>query len=299
MNRRLSNLGIWVLSATALVCDSTFGQNAAYTELKGSWQATELVDNGRVVPSDAIASFIPSGGRVEIVDNSIVFTSPKDGQRHARVFSVDATTYPRQLNILDGDKISGQGIYKIDNGNLVVCLSPVSQTARPTEFTSRENSQRALIVFKRVDSNLNAPTTSAQTVAANTVLTLPPPPVASLPAPPAGQPTIDTSLAHYLPGTWKYTDKYGGIFLSLDRNGTYSTYREQADASAFQQVFRKLPLSSGAWRIQNGQAVLQCTSAVYSDRVNKTFQFTIRSVGPTELQFVDYAGNAGKAVRVQ
>jgi uncharacterized protein (TIGR03067 family) len=281
------------------VCGSAIGQNAAYTELKGSWQATELVDNGRVVPADAISSWIPSGGRIEIVDNSIVFTSPKDAQRHARVFSLDATTYPRQLNIMDGDKISGQGIYKIDNGNLVVCLAPVSQTSRPTDFTSRENSQRALIVFKRVDPNLSAPTTSAQTVSTTAVVNLPPPPaVSNLPAPPTAQPSMDTAVAQYLPGTWKYTDKYGGIFLSLDRNGAYSTYRESVEKSAFQQVFRKLPLSSGTWRTQNGQVVLQCTSAVYADRINKTFPFTIRSVGPTELQFVDYAGNAGKAVRV-
>jgi hypothetical protein len=38
---------------------------------------------------------------MELVDNAIVFTSPKDGKRHARVFSLDATTYPRQINIID------------------------------------------------------------------------------------------------------------------------------------------------------------------------------------------------------
>src|SRR6187401_2032641 len=103
MTRQLFDRGLFVYSAAVVLCGTAFGQNAAYTELKGSWQATELVDNGRVVPAEAISNWIPSGGRIEIVDNSIVFTSPKDAQRHARVFSVDATTYPRQLNILDGD----------------------------------------------------------------------------------------------------------------------------------------------------------------------------------------------------
>ena len=87
--------------------------------------------------------------------------------------------------------------------------------------------------------------------------------------------------------------------MTLDKNGVYSTYRESVETSTFQKVFRKLPLSSGTWKLNNGQVVLQCTSAVYADRLYKSFPFSIRSVTPTELVFVDYAGNVAKAVRTQ
>src|SRR5262249_11149401 len=150
----------------------------------GNWQAVELVDNGRVVPADGISGWLPSGGRIEIIDNSIIFTSPKDGQRHARTFSIDATTYPRQLNVIDDGKTSGQGIYRIDNCRLVVCLSPPTAAPRPADFSARDNSQRVMIVFTRTDGKTTTPTTaptattSAQPVSATTVLNLPAPPAA-------------------------------------------------------------------------------------------------------------------------
>jgi hypothetical protein len=76
-----------------------------------------------------------------------------------------------------------------------------------------------------------------------------------------------------------------------------ATYRESVETSTFQTVFKKLPLSSGTWKLQNGQVILSCTSSVFADRVYKCFPFSIRSVSTTELVFVDYAGNIGKAVR--
>lgn len=299
MNRQSINFGFWLIGISALVISSAAAEDAGYAELRGNWQAVELVDNGRVVPADTIPAWLPSGGRIEIIDNSIVFTSPKDGQRHARNFSIDATTYPRQLNIIDGGKTSGQGIYRIDNGRLVVCLMPPAAAPRPADFSAREGSQRVMIVFTRTDAKTSTPApsaTSAQPVSATTVLNLPAPPLAP-PGQKGLQPLTDTEIATWLPGTWKYNDMYGGFFLSLNKNGTYSTYRESVETSAFQKVFKKLPLSSGTWKLRNGQVVLQCTSAVYADRVYKSFPFTIRSVNSTELQFVDYAGNAGKAVR--
>src|SRR4029079_6030810 len=123
MNRHQLNIVFSLVGIALLAGNAAAAQDAAYTELKGNWQAVEMVDNGRVITADAIPTWMPSGGRVEIVANSSVFTSPKDGQRHARTFSVDATTYPRQLNILDGNNVFGQGIYQIDNGRLIICIS--------------------------------------------------------------------------------------------------------------------------------------------------------------------------------
>jgi hypothetical protein len=58
-------------------------------------------------------------------------------------------------------------------------------------------------------------------------------------------------------------------------------------------------MSSGTWKLNNGQVVLVCTSSIFADRLYKSFPFTIRSVSATELEFVDYGGNIGKAMRAQ
>jgi uncharacterized protein (TIGR03067 family) len=289
MYRRQMSVRVLVVDIILAASSAAVAQDAA---LNGSWQAVELVDNGRVIAPEAIPGWLPSGGRIEIIDNSIVFTSPKDGKRHARVFSVDATTYPRQLNVFDDGKLSGHGIYRVEDGRLVVCLSPPSKAPRPTDFSARDNSQRVMIVFTQKDTKPIPGTASAQTVSTTPILNLPNPP-----ALPAVKPLSDTDIATWLPGTWKFKDAYGEFFLSLDRNGTFSTFRESVETSAFQKVFRKLPLSSGTWKLKSGQVVLQCTSSIYVDRLCKTFPFTIRSVDATNMEFVDYAGNTGKAVR--
>ena len=102
-----------------------------------------------------------------------------------------------------------------------------------------------------------------------------------------------------LPGTWKCNDLYGAFFVTLDKNGAYTTYRETVETSTFQKVFRKVPVSNGTWKQNNGQVMLYCTSSAFASRVYKSFPFTVRSVTPTELVFVDFAGNVNKAVRAQ
>jgi uncharacterized protein (TIGR03067 family) len=299
MNRRLIKNSLWSVLVTLCAAAMGAASDQGLQELRGLWQAVELVDNGRVIPAEAIPGWLPSGGRIEIVDNTMVFTSPKDGQRHARVFSIDATTYPRQLNMLDRNQISGHGIYRFDDGRLVVCLSSPSQTARPDDFSAREGSQRLMMVLVRPDSKLAAPTTLASAAPAAAALKLPAPPTTTTTVQPAFKPLTNAETGAMLPGTWKCNDKYGAFFLTLDRNRTYMTYRESVETSTFQKVFRKLPVSSGTWKLNNGQVLLYATSATNTSRLYKSFPFTIRSITPTELVFVDFAGNSNKAVRTQ
>jgi uncharacterized protein (TIGR03067 family) len=299
MDRQLIKIGLWSVIISCVAWKAAVALDQGYQELRGNWQVTELVDNGRVIPAEAIPGWLPSGGRMEFVDNSIFFTSPKDGQRRARVFSIDATSYPKLINVMEGSKYLGYGIYRFDNGRLVVCLSSPSQAARPDDFSAREGSQRLMMVLVRADSKPAASTAPAQVTAPTPIVNLPAPPAAPAAAQTTAQPLTDAEVGKMLPGTWKINDAYGAFFVTLDKNGIYTTYRESIETSTFQKIFKKLPLSSGTWKLKNGQVVLQCTSAVYADRIYKCFPFTIRSVTPTDLVFVDYAGNVGKAIRSQ
>jgi uncharacterized protein (TIGR03067 family) len=299
MNYRLLKTDLWIIGAALCASTAAAAPDQGYQELRGTWQAIELVDNGRVIPAEAIPGWVPSGGRMEIVDNTMVFTSPKDGQRHARVFSIDATTYPRQLNVLDKDQVAGHGIYRFDDGRLIVCLSSATGTPRPSEFSAREGSQRMLMVLVRPDSKPTSATNQPQAASTSAILSLPASTKNVSLAHPPTKPLSNSDVGALLPGTWKCKDLYGDFFITLDKRGTYSTYRESVETSALQKVFRKLPVSSGTWKLNNGQVVLRCTSAVHADRIYKSFPFTVRSVTPTELEFVDFAGNVSKAVRSQ
>jgi uncharacterized protein (TIGR03067 family) len=299
MKNKSRKLGHWIIALILFPSYSLAALDPGYQELQGAWQVVELVDNGRVVAPEAIPGWLPSGGRIELVDNTIVFTAPKDGQRHARVFSIDATTYPRQLNVIDQNQISGQGIYQIDNGRLVVCLSPPTVAPRPADFSAREGSRRVLLVLARPKSAPSTPTTPAKVASTTSVLNLPPPPALPASLPTTAKPLTDADIGKLLPGNWKCNDAYGAFYITFDKSGIFSTYRESVETSALQKVFKKLPLSSGTWKLKNGQVMLTCTSSVFADRVYKSFPFTIRSVSAAQLEFVDYAGNIGKAVRTQ
>ena len=194
MDQQRIKIGLWSVAISCVAWTTAVAQDQGYQELRGYWQVTELVDNGRVIPADAIPGWLPSGGRMEIVDNTIVFTSPKDSQRRARVFSIDATGYPKQINVLDGNKVSGHGIYRFDDGRLVVCISPPSETPRPDDFSAREGSRRLMMVLVRADSKPAAQTTPAQTASSTTVLNLPPPPAAPAPAQITTKPLTDSEV---------------------------------------------------------------------------------------------------------
>ena len=140
MSRRF--LGMCVLLAaggwlvTAFFPALVWGQDAAYAALRGRWQAVELVDNGRVIPQDAIHTWIPTGGQFEVIDNTIVFTSSVDGQRRARTFDIDAARYPCEINVRADGRLYGHGIYQLDQGRWVICAAAADGVPRPTDFSA-------------------------------------------------------------------------------------------------------------------------------------------------------------------
>ena len=292
------------------------GQDPAYAPLRGRWQAVELVDDGRVIPQDAIRTWMPSGGQVEVIDNTFVFTSSADGQRHARTFDVDATRYPCEINLRADGRLYAHGIYKLDEGRWVICAAPVNQVARPTDFSAPQGSTRMLLVLKHATDAARpggeppvagalqasppaAGTSQASPPAAIELSKLPPPPDLRSPPGTTGKLLTDAEVLQMLLGTWKYKDAYGDFFLTLDSKGTFNTFRETATTSAFQQVFVRAPISSGTWVLNNGQLTFRCTASVQRDRVNQQAPFAVRSISENDLIFVDGRGQVIKSVKVR
>src|SRR5690349_21306836 len=93
----------WLLGLLVVTQGWAADKDADLKPFEGSWEAVELSEDGHVVPREAISEWLPSGGRFEIADNAIIVTSPHDGKKSAKLFSIDATQYPRGIDIITRD----------------------------------------------------------------------------------------------------------------------------------------------------------------------------------------------------
>lgn len=270
-----------VVIATAFAAD----KNPELEPFQGRWEVIELVENGHVIPHDSIREWLPSGGRIEIVDNAIMYTNPHDGKKHARVFSVDGTQFPKGFDMISRDKKEASGIFKFDDGRLVVCLSDPEDGTRPTEFSAKVGSKRMLMILRRMketaksEAHVDAPTAVSTSLVAGQVLT-------------------DPEVSRMLAGTWRFRDEAGALIITLTSDGKWSSIRETQELRLFRTVFVETPVSSGTWTVKNGTLNFHCTSSIHFSRVNQNMPFTIRSMSEKDLIFVDYMGRLGKAVKV-
>lgn len=278
----------WLLGLLVVTQGWAADKDADLKPLAGSWEAVELSEDGHVVPREAISEWLPSGGRFEIADNAIIVTSPHDGKKSAKLFSIDATQYPRGIDIITRDKKDAVGIYRFDDDRLVVCLCDPEEGARPTEFSARKGSKRMLLVLKRVPAPEEGKKAAAEPsnppVTAGTGVT--------------AKVLSDAEVARMLNGTWRYRDDAGALVVTLTEDGKWSSIRESQELRLFQKVFVRTPISSGKWSVQNGTLKFHCLASVHLSRVNHELPFTIRSVSDRDFIFVDYMGRLGKAVKV-
>jgi uncharacterized protein (TIGR03067 family) len=264
-----------------------FAADPSVADLQGRWEVVELVEDGKVVPREAIREWLPSGGKLEIAENAVIFVSPSDGTKQVKLFSVDATQYPKRIDLESKEKKDAVGIYKLDDGKLVLCLADPTEAERPTEFSSKEGSQRMLMVLERRAAGEKPVTVTPARV-----------------EPPQEAPgttskvLTDAEVTRMLAGTWKYRDDVGALYVTFGADGTCSSVREVQQVRLFQKAFVRTPISSGRWSVRNGTLTLTITASIHPERVNKQLPFSVRSISDRDFIFVDYLGRVGKATKV-
>ena len=129
---------------------------AELRQINGHWRVVSLVENGSTIPEDQMRYVIPGGGIMEIVDMAIIFKSPMDGHKEIRGFRIDPASYPKQIAIFQRDTTTGAGIYKFDQGKLVVCISR-NTSRQVSEFKAPHGSNQTLIVLERFDPGNSQP----------------------------------------------------------------------------------------------------------------------------------------------
>lgn len=276
----------------------TIASEAELKRLQGHWQVIELVEDGKVIPPSAIEDWLPSGGKIEIADNAIVTTSTQDGKKQVRILSVDATQYPKGIEIKSRDQREVWGIYRFDNDRLLVCVADTDDAARPHDFSARAGSKRMLLTLKPVGRKIAAderkPSKSVKPEATEPA-DHPEPSTAG-----SAKSLSDDEATKLLSGTaWKYGDAHGALVLTLNADGGFSTTREATEMRLFKKVFVKAPVSNGSWSVQKGKLWFHIKSSVDPDRLNAKVPFTLRVITEKDLIFVDYVGHVGQAVRVK
>jgi uncharacterized protein (TIGR03067 family) len=276
-----------VALATVLAAIPAWGADVG-PELKpfqGHWQVAELVEDGKVIPKEAIREWLPSGGRAEIIENAIVFKSPQSDRSYAKVFTIDATKYPRGIEISTPEGIDTAGIYRFDDGKLVVCLADPREAERPKDFSAEAGSKRMLMVLERTDSNAPS-TTNAESASptgggtAGTILT-------------------DEQVAKMLAGTWKLNDSAGSLYVTFEPDGKFSTVREYQELRLFHKSFVQTPISTGTWGVKNGNLTAEALQSVRPERVDRKLAFAVRSISKQDMIFVDPLGRVVSAVKVK
>ena len=304
-------------------------QNAIDNELKlldGNWRVIQLVENGQSVPEGQMKFVLPGGGIMEMIDETILFKSPIDGNKGARRFRIDPTSYPKKIAIFHRDATTGAGIYKFDQGKLVVCLSKnVSQQV--VEFMASAGSHQTLMILERFEDgnsipvpgyNAGLPATPPREATSNLVkVDSPPKPpvtttasstsVVQAPAPgtaPAnntfvGKPVLTDSQVHNLIlGKWRMNDGEGSVDMVFGANGKFQTYRYFQSVQNFQTVFVPTPISSGDWSITNGRLLAKVESSTRASQINHVFEPSVRSISATDMILEDHFGRVTRAVKI-
>lgn len=317
-----TKIGLCLVAAVAqLICaGNVMGRAPELDPLQGKWQVVELVIDGNVIPPEQIRYKLPSGGKIDVIDNAFIFKSPSDGQQHARTFQVDATRFPKQI-FLTSDHGPVQGIYEIRGGQLLLCTSDPLRPGVPTEFAAPKGTGRMLMVMGRPEAIAKVgggPTTVATPVASTKPsITLPAPPTSGVTQPPTAVPAssvstsvvntvppplrviTDTELAQKLVGMWKHVDGEGVLYVTLNANGSFTTQREFQDTQTFNRVFTNTFVSVGNWSVAKGALVLQIKSSWRPERVNQMITVQVRSINSKEVVYVDQLGRSSRDVRVQ
>lgn len=256
-------------------------------QFQGHWRVVQLVENGQVIPEEAIKEWLPSGGRAQIAENAIIFKSPQDGKSHVKVFSIDPTQYPKGIDISTREKQKSQGIYRFDNDQLIVCFSDPAQNQRPTDFSAAKGSNRMLMTLARTSGQTTVPPklrpaakSGTETGATAKVLT-------------------DAQVKQLLIGVWRFTDSIGPLLATINADGSFTTSRDVAKIRLFQTVFARQPVSIGTWSVQNGQLIYHIATSTRVDRAGMMIALHVRSISDKDLIFVDGLGRVGTALKVQ
>ncbi len=148
MNARRLAAGL----ALALSCGLLTASDDPKTDkdLEGSWVVVSALRGGEKGER-------PVGDRFTFKDGQITIKPDEsDSREQLATYTVDPSRDPKQINLTpkaregtDQESPTLPGIYKIEDGKLIVCFSTDRNVERPTSFASEVGSRTILAVLER------------------------------------------------------------------------------------------------------------------------------------------------------
>ncbi len=145
-------LPLLMISATALGDEGRKATDAeiqrAHELFAGSWDFLSITDNGDDLGAGLVAAKLAKGGRLDVSDRTMSIISPESGDVRAATFLVDPAKNPRQIDLITKKDRVIRGIYQFQQEGLTICLQPLQDKARPTDFSAKEGSGQLLLKLK-------------------------------------------------------------------------------------------------------------------------------------------------------
>ena len=119
--------------------------------LEGAWKVVGLEANGKKAPPEALKGMSWSFRDAELSCND-----PGNKLEDKATVKLDPSRSPKRIDIVGltgtGKGKTVAGIYKIDNGQLIVCMrdAEVAKKGRPEKFATAKDSGLGIITLERV-----------------------------------------------------------------------------------------------------------------------------------------------------
>jgi len=112
--------------------------------LKGKWTVASMELDGKAHEDAVGGKFSFDGDKMHLQIGDM---------EHSGTFKLDASKEPKQIDVTPADGPEKdqtlEGIYKLTDDELKICIAHASGTSRPKEFKSEEGSHILLFTLKR------------------------------------------------------------------------------------------------------------------------------------------------------
>jgi uncharacterized protein (TIGR03067 family) len=150
VNRRI----LIVLAVALLMAADTPKDNAVKKEadmLQGTWRVASAERDGMAAPDDEIKKITVTIKGDKLTARRTENADKPEEKVYEMSFTLDPNQKPKWIDVtyMDGERKgeSSQGIYELNGDTLKICVS--RGNTRPTEFETKADSQRHLMVLKR------------------------------------------------------------------------------------------------------------------------------------------------------
>jgi uncharacterized protein (TIGR03067 family) len=120
-------------------------------KLQGTWRVASAERDGTPAPEDEIKKITITIKGDRLTARRTENAEKPEEKVYDMSFTIDPAQKPKWMDVtyMDGERKgdSSQGIYELDGENLKICMS--RGNTRPTEFETKAESQRHLMVLKR------------------------------------------------------------------------------------------------------------------------------------------------------